>query len=169
MMQKKIEYVRPVTVVLALVIVFLGGIIVGERISSAIAEGHDAHHGGVLNVIGEEVGHAEIRIVGDVVELWFVGGGNDTHRAVPIKADKVKLMVEKELILDAAPLVLAGESADNCSHFTAQAHWLVAMEEFSAHGRVLFKGQEYELHIHYPHGYDPYHGHAHEHEHNHHE
>ena len=154
---------------LALAIILSGGMLLGYGTSQALGKGHDAHHGGVLNVIGDEVGHAEIRLTGDTAELWFVGGGNDTNRAVPVKADKLTLTVEKELVLDAAPLVLAGESAGDCSHFTAQARWLSAMEEFDAYGRVLFKGQEYELHIHYPHGYDPHHGHGHEHEHSNHE
>lgn len=157
------------TALLALAIVFAGGILVGRWASPAIAKGHEAHHGGVLNVIGEEVGHVEIRLTDDTVELWFVGGGNDTHRAVPIKANKVKLRVEKELVLDAAPLVLAGEAEDNCSRFAAQCDWLGAMKEFVAHGHIQFKGQDFDLLIRYPHGYDPHHGHGHEHEHEHHE
>ena len=28
---------------------------------------HEAHHGGTLNVIGEEAGHIEIRISGDIL------------------------------------------------------------------------------------------------------
>ena len=152
---------------LAFALVFACGILLGRWTPPALGKGHEAHHGGVLNVIGEETGHVEIRLAGDLVELWFVGGGNDTHRAVPIKADNVRLIVEKELILDAAPLVLAGESEGNCSHFTARADWLGALKEFSARGRVMFKGQELDLVIRYPHGYDPHHGHGHEREHHH--
>lgn len=161
MMSKKREYRRVFVIVLGFALVFAGGALVGKRTSPAIAGGHEAHHGGVLNVIGEEAGHAELRITGDVVELWFVGGGNDTHRAAPIKADRVKLTVEKELVLDAAPLALAGEGEGACSHFTAHCDWLGAMGEFVAHGQVRFKGQDFELVIHYPQGYDPHHGHGH--------
>jgi hypothetical protein len=153
------------SIFLGLTIAFVGGIFFGEWTSPAVAKGHEAHHGGVLNVIGDEVGHVEIRLTDELVELWFVGGGNDTDRAVPIKADKIRLTVEKELILNAAPLVLAGETEGNCSHFSAHCDWLGSMKEFVAQGHVMFKGQEFELSIRYPHGYDPHHGHGHEHEH----
>jgi hypothetical protein len=89
--------------------------------------------------------------------MWFVGGGSGTDRAVPIKAEKVTLTVEKELVLDAAPLALAGESVGECSHFTARAEWLRAMSEFDAHGHILFMGKEYDLKIRFPGGHDPYH------------
>ena len=158
---------RSFPMLLVIVLVFAGGILFEKWTSPALGKGHEAAHEGVLNVIGEEIGHAEIRLSGDLVEVWFVGGGNDTHRAVPIKADSIKLTVEKELVLNAAPLVLAGESKGNCSHFTARAGWLGAMEEFTAHGDITFKGREFELLIHYPHGYDPHHGGEHEHEHEH--
>ena len=163
MMSKKMLY----SLSLAFAFVFVGGIVCGTLISPAFGKGHEAAHGGVLNVIGEEVGHAEIRLTGDLVEVWFVGGGNDTDRAVPVKAHDIRLTVEKELLLEAAPLVLAGESEDNCSHFTTNCEWLGAMDEFEAHGHVLFKGQEMELIIHYPEGYDPHHGDAAGHEHHH--
>lgn len=152
---------------LAFLVVFVGGIFFDRWTSEAIAKGHEAYHGGVLNVIGDEAGHAEIRLSGDLVELWFVGGGNDTHRAVPIKSDMVRLTVEKELVLDATPLALAGESEGNCSHFSTRAGWLAEMNEFTAHGRVQFKGQEFDLLIRYPDGYDPHHGEGHEHSHEH--
>jgi hypothetical protein len=150
---------------LVFLIVFAGGMVCGKLVSSAPAGGHEAAHGGVLNVIGNEVGHAELRLTGDLVELWFVGGGNDTNRAVPIQADTVKLTVEKDLVLEAAPLVLAGEKKGTCSHYTARAEWLSAMGDFTAHGRVLFKGQEFDLFLRYPEGYHPHHGHGHAHQH----
>ena len=164
-MTKNIQFRRSISLLLAFALVFAGGVLFDRWSSPAIGKGHEAAHGGVLNVIGEEVGHAEIRLTDELVELWFVGGGNDTHRAVPVKADKIRLTVEKELILDAAPLVLAGESTGNCSHFAAKTGWLGAMKEFEAHGHILFKGQEFDLIIHYPHGHDPHHGHEHESEH----
>jgi len=144
---------------------FACGILAGGLISPATGhEGHDAAHGGVLNVIGKETGHAEIRLTDGLMELWFVGGGNDTHRAVPINAGKVELVVEKKLVLDAAPLILAGETEGNCSHFLARADWLREMKEFTARGHILFKGREFELLIRYPEGYDPFHGGGEEHD-----
>jgi hypothetical protein len=127
---------------------------------------HEAHHGGVLNVIGEERGHIEIRLVEDTMEAWFVGGGNDTNRSVPIKAAEVALTVtvpgrgEEQLVLKADPMRLAGEKAGRCSHFVAKADWLNGIKEFEATGKVEFKGVVYELVIKYPEGYDPMHGHG---------
>lgn len=146
---------------------FVFGASFDRWISPAAARGHEPAHGGVLNVIGEEVGHAEIRVTGDLVELWFVGGGNDTHRAVPIKADEIKLTVEKDLVLQADPLLLGGESVGRCSHFAARCDWLGAMGEFAAHGNIVFKGREFDLLIRYPQGYDPHHGRDNQHEHTH--
>lgn len=126
---------------------------------------HEAHHGGVLNVIGVEAGHIEIRLVKDTMEAWFVGGGNDTERSVPIKAEEVTLAVtvpgqdEQELVLKADPMKLAGEEVGKCSRFIAQADWLDGVEEFEAKGEIEFKGVNQALIIKYPHGYDPMHGH----------
>lgn len=169
MMSKKKQTRKSVFLFLAFLLAFASGVFVDEWISPAAGKGHEAAHQGVLNVIGEEVGHAEIRVTGAVIELWFVGGGNDTDRAVPIKADEIKLTIEKDLVLRADPLVLAGESQGSCSHFIAHCDWLSAMEEFAAHGHVLFKGQEFDLVIRYPQGYDPHHGPGHEREHKHYE
>jgi len=127
---------------------------------------HEVHHGGILNVIGEEAGHIEIRIRGDMMEAWFVGGGNDTNRSVPIKAEEVSLKVtlpdqgEKMLVLKADPMKLAGEKKGQCSRFMAKAEWLKGVEEFEAEGEVVFKGILQKLVIHYPEGYDPMHGHG---------
>lgn len=166
-MSAKKQLQMPFSFFLIITFVFTGGILLGRWASPVTAKGHEAAHGGVLNVIGEEVGHVEIRLTDDLVEVWFVGGGNDTDRAVPIKADSITLTIEKELVLNASPLVLAGESDDNCSHFTARAGWLGAMSEFTAHGDVRFKGREFGLLIRYPHGYDPHHGGENEHGHQH--
>jgi hypothetical protein len=125
---------------------------------------HEAHHGGVLNVIGEEAGHIEIRIEDDTLEAWFVGGGNDTDRAVPIKAEEISLTVdspgqeEKALILKADPMKLAGEELGHCSHYVARADWLRGIETFQAKGEVEFRGIPQEIVIDYPKGYDPMHG-----------
>lgn len=126
---------------------------------------HEAYHGGVLNVIGEEAGHIEIRLVEDTMDAWFVGGGNETNRSVPIKAEEVTLAVtipgqdEQELVLRANPMKLAGEELGECSRFIAQADWLDGVEEFEAKGEIEFKGVNQALIIKYPHGYDPMHGH----------
>ena len=152
---------RQVIPLLALSVAFAGGTLCGDAISHETGhKGHHASHGGVLNVIGREAGHVEIRLTDGLLELWFVGGGNDTHRAVPIGADKVELIVKKKLVLDAAPLLLAGETEGDCSHFVARADWLSGMKEFTAHGDITFKGHEYELLIRYPDGYDPFHSEA---------
>jgi hypothetical protein len=136
-------------------------------IESALAEerhGHRAHHGGVLNVIGPEAGHIEVRLLEDTLEAWFVGGGHDTHRSVPIKAVEIPLTVsvpgkaEKELALKADPMKLAGEKMGHCSHFLAKADWLRGAKKFEAWGEVEFKGIRHRLLIKYPEGYDPGHG-----------
>lgn len=136
-------------------------------IESALAEerhGHRAHHGGVLNVIGEEAGHIEIRLQADTLEAWFVGGGHDTHRSVPIKAAEIPLTVsvlpgkgEMELVLKAAPMKLAAEKIGHCSHFVAKADWLRDVMGFEARGEVEFKGIRQKLRIKYPEGYEPGH------------
>jgi hypothetical protein len=70
---------------------------------------HEAHHAGVLNAIGKERGHIEIRLEEDTLEAWFVGGGHDTHRSFPIKASEMPLKVslpeqrEKTSVLKADP------------------------------------------------------------------
>lgn len=117
---------------------------------------HEAHHGGVLNVIGEEAGHIEIRIEGDTLEAWFVGGGHDTDRSVPIEAEEISLKVsvpgkgEMALVLKASPMKLAGEKVGHCSHFVAKADWLRDVKGFEARGEVVFKGTRQRLVIKYP-------------------
>jgi hypothetical protein len=125
--------------------------------------GHKAHHGGVLNVIGKEFGHVEILVQGDRIEAWFVGGGHDTGRSVPIQAAEITLTVtipekgSKKLVLKADPMKLAGERTGHCSHFVAQADWLGEVKEFEAQGETVFKGVPQILVIKYPQGYDPIH------------
>ena len=125
---------------------------------------HEAHHGGVLNVISKcEIGHIEVRIEEDVLEAWFVGGGRDTHRSVPIQAEAVALAVtfpdggEKTLLLKADPMKLAGEKSGYCSRFSARAEWLNEVTEFEAQGEIVFKGIRRPLLIKYPEGYAPGH------------
>lgn len=148
------------------VVVFLGNPLTYSAATEEHHGHHEAHHGGVLNVIGEEAGHIEIRIEGDRLEAWFVGGGHDTNRSVPIKAEVIPLKVtvpgkgEMALVLKASPMRLAGEKVGHCSHFVAKADWLRDVREFEARGEVVFKGIRHELVIKYPEGHDPMHGHG---------
>jgi hypothetical protein len=136
--------------------VFLGNPLIYSAATEEHPGHHEAHHGGVLNVIGEEAGHIEIRIEGDTLETWFVGGGHDTNRSVPIKAEEIPLKVtvpgkgERVLVLKASPMRLAGEKEGNCSHFIAKADWLRDVKGFEARGEVVFKGTRHKLVIKYP-------------------
>jgi len=124
---------------------------------------HKAAHGGCLNAIGTcENGHAEVKIEGNVLMLWFVGGGSDTDKAVRIPDKEISLSVtldgEKEaktLVLKAKPNELAEEKEGDCSHFEGQADWLKDAKKFAATGKVTFKGKKQDLRIEYPAGYDP--------------
>ena len=110
-------------------------------------------------MIGKELGHAEIMIQEDRLEAWFVGGGEDTVRAVPIEAKAIPLTVSipgkggKRLVLKPDPLKLAGETVGRCSHFAVRASWLKEAKEFEARGEVVFKGTRQKLIIQYPNGY----------------
>jgi hypothetical protein len=129
------------------------------------AGGHKAAHDGCLNVIGEcETGHAEVKVEGDVLRLWFVGGGSDTGRAVRVPEKEIVLNVkidgQKEsgsLALKAKPNQLAEEKEGDCSCFEGRADWLKGVKGFEAEGRVTFKGKPETLKIDYPHGHDPGH------------
>jgi hypothetical protein len=98
------------------------------------------------------------------METWFVDGGNNTHRSVPIQAEEVSLIVtfpdgsENTLLLKADPMTLAGEKSGYCSHFSARADWLKEVKQFEARGEIVFKGIRRPLIIKYPEGYDPEHG-----------
>jgi hypothetical protein len=101
----------------------------------------------VLNAIGKcETGHAEVKVEGDLLRLWFVGGGNDTAKAVRVP--------DKEIVL---AVKIAGEKEGDCSCFEGRAEWLAGVKEFEASGTATFKGNKEELKIDYPHGYDPDH------------
>jgi hypothetical protein len=153
-------------ILLSMVSIYLISFLGNPFIKSALAEerhGHRAHHEGVLNVIGKELGHVEILLQGDTLEAWFVGGGEDTARSVPIAAAEIPLTVtfpgtkQKKLTLKADPMKLAGERMGHCSHFVAQADWLKDLKEFEARGEVILKGIRQKLVIQYPEGYDPGH------------
>jgi hypothetical protein len=141
---------------------------VGEIGIAEEHHGHKAHHGGILNVIGKELAHVEVRIQEDTLEAWFVGGGQDTGRSVQIKVAEISLTInipsrgQKNLVLNADPLKLAGEKIGYCSHFVARADWLKDVKEFEGKGSVVIKGVKEKLIIKYPTGYDPLHRQGHE-------
>lgn len=122
---------------------------------------HKAYHEGSLNAITQcEIGHFEIKVLDDKLEGWFVGGGSDTNRSVRVNADKINLSVfladgtNKELVLSASTLNLAGEKKSDCSHFEGSAAWLKDIKTFQAVGKIYFKDKWQPLIIQYPEGYD---------------
>jgi hypothetical protein len=127
------------------------------------APAHRAAHGGCLNALGTcENGHAEARLDGDTLDLWFVGGGTDTARAVRIPDKEIVLTLTftagqepRRLTLEARPNALADEGAGDCSHFAGKADWLQGATAFTARGQVTFRGRQQTLRIEYPKGYDP--------------
>jgi hypothetical protein len=123
---------------------------------------HEAHHGGCLNAIETcAVGHAEVKLEGDVLKVWFVGGENETDKAVRVSDKQITLTVkpeggqEKPLTLEAKPNALAEEKVGDCSYFEGKADWLAGVKKFTAGGKVNLKGQERPVKIEYPDGYDP--------------
>ena len=134
-----------------------------EKQKAERAGEHRAAHGGCLNALGTcENGHAEVRVEGDILKLWFVGGGSDTDKAVRIPDREFALTVTpkgsketKTLVLKAKPIEIAEETVGNCSHFEGQADWLNGIREFTATGNVTFKGRTQAIRVEYPAGYDP--------------
>ncbi|MFH2064310.1 MAG: hypothetical protein ABIK15_03795 [Pseudomonadota bacterium] len=131
---------------------------------------HKTHHGGCLNAVTMcEIAHIEVKVSGDVMKCWFVGGGHDTDKAVHIPEKQIILSVkfgnneQKKLILKAKPIELAEETIGHCSCFEGQADWLSSLKEFKAYGKATVKGKIRDIEIHYPEGYDPDHEHKHEH------
>ncbi|MGD0090989.1 MAG: hypothetical protein ABSE73_13810 [Planctomycetota bacterium] len=127
--------------------------------------GHEAAHGGCLNELCEcENGHAEVKVEGNLLRLWFVGGGNDTKKSVRVPDKELTLTVkgsngaaDKQVVLKAKPIELAEEKVGDCSCFEGQADWLKDVKEFVATGSVMFKGKKTAIRIEYPKGYDPDH------------
>ncbi len=139
-------------------------------VEQASAGGHEQHegehesaHGGCLNALGTcENGHTEVKVDGDVMKLWFVGGGSDTLKAVRVPDREITLDValagqteSRPVVLAAAPEPLAEETVGDCSHFEGRADWLAGAGSFKATGVVAFKGQQQKVVIEYPEGYDP--------------
>ena len=123
--------------------------------------GHEESvHGGCLNVIGDDLAHAEVRVEDGVFQCWFVEGGTETDKALRIAADTVELTLkfpdgsEKPLTLVAKPIELADEKSGYCSYYEAAADWLKTKKKFTATGEVHLKGGTWPLRIHYPGGHD---------------
>jgi hypothetical protein len=123
---------------------------------------HEAHHGGCLNAIETcAVGHAEVKLDGDVLKVWFVGGESQTDKAVRVSDKQILLTLTPEggqakaLTLDARPNELAEEKVGDCSYFEAKADWLAGVKKFTATGKVNHTGKERPIKIEYPDGYDP--------------
>jgi hypothetical protein len=130
--------------------------------SNEKSAGHEAHHGGCLNAIETcAVGHAEVKVEGDLLKCWFVGGENQTDKAVRVADKEIVLAMkltdgqEQSLTLQAKPIELAEEKVGACSYFEAKADWLKGIKEFEAIGKVTCQGKERPLKIEYPKGYDP--------------
>lgn len=135
---------------------------------------HEAHHDGCLNAVETcAVGHAEVKLEGNVLKVWFVGGESETDKAVRVSDQQIVLMVTPEggeettLTLNAKPNELAEETVGDCSYFEGNADWLAGVTEFEAIGKVHLKGKERPLKIVYPEGFDPDSGHEHDHTHAH--
>ncbi|MCE5324665.1 hypothetical protein LLG46_15325 [bacterium] len=122
---------------------------------------HAAAHGGSLNaIVACENGHAEVKLEGDTLQLWFVGGGTDTTKSVRVPDKSITIQVTtadgaKTLVLKPKPLDLAGEKIGDCSYFEGNAPWLGGLKTFSANGQITFRGKKMPLKIEYPNGYDP--------------
>ncbi len=122
---------------------------------------HKAMHGGSLNaIVACENGHAEVKVDGDRLQLWFVGGGTDTDKSVRVPDRSIRIQVRTDtraqtLVLNPKPLELAGETVGDCSCFESTAPWLKSLAAFTAEGQITFKGQKRPLRIEYPKGYDP--------------
>ena len=124
---------------------------------------HKAAHGGCLNALTAcENGHAEVKLEGDTLKVWFVGGGSDTEKAVRIPDKEVLLAITLDgaktnhtLVLKAKPSALAEEKEGDCSHFAGRADWLKDVHKFIATGTVTFKGRQQAIRIEFPAGFDP--------------
>jgi len=123
---------------------------------------HESHHGGCLNAIETcTVGHAEVKLDGDLMKVWFVGGESQTDKPVRLSDKQIVLSVtpaggqEKTLTLEPKPNELAEEKIGDCSFFQGKASWLTGVKTFTATGKVNHTGKERTIKIEYPQGYDP--------------
>jgi len=123
---------------------------------------HKAPHGGCLNALGScENGHAEVKLEGETLKLWFVGGGTDTEKAVRVPDKQIGIDITpsgsltKTIFLKAKPDELAEEKVGDCSHFEGSGKWLKGVWKFKAEGVTIFKGKTQKIIVEYPNGYDP--------------
>ncbi len=150
---------------LVIAVALLFGLTTAMTAMENVKEGvHKTIHHGCLNAIGScENGHAEVRIDGNTMKLWFVGGGTDTDKAVRVGDSEITLAVTLEgqkngtqkLVLVAKPDELAEEKVGDCSAFEGSAKWLKNAGKFVAVATIKFKGKIQTLRIEYPNGYDP--------------
>ena len=133
---------------------------------------HTAPHGGVLGCVERcGIGHAELKMDGEKVNLWFVGADKDTTSSVTIPDKEVTLTIKPKqgkpwtVVLKAAPIELADEKVGNCSHFEGQDKRFAGLASFEAESKVNFKGQLRSFEIDYPgETHKSEHEHDHEHE-----
>jgi len=138
--------------------IFISFVLCGVVIFSAVAgeHRHKAYHGGRLYEIGEcENGHLEVRLQHGLLEVWFVAGGHDTDRSIPIESHEIIFLTEidgvgyKKVKLRADPIVLAGEEIGRCSHFISDEPWLKDVTKFKAISDIFFKGIHHRLILEY--------------------
>lgn len=145
------------------IIAIIAIISVGTFLSAHEEHGHKTAHGGVLNAISTcENGHAEVKIDGDTLKLWFVGGGSNTLKSVRITDKEIVLTVlvkgektARKFVLNAKPNELAEEKVGDCSSFEGKAPWLKDIKNFTADAMINFKGKKQPLKIEFPEGFDP--------------
>jgi hypothetical protein len=132
----------------------------GSTASGQKAKHFAAHDGSLNAIVTCENGHAEVKLDGDKLQLWFVGGGVNTDKSVRVPDKSIRIQVTtdsgaKTLVLNPKPLDLAGEKVGDCSYFESTAPWLKGLAKFTADGQVTFSGKKMPLKIEYPKGYDP--------------
>jgi len=123
---------------------------------------HVPSHGGTFNVVGScETGHAEAKVEGSTLKVWFTGSCCELKKPVRLKDREIKLSVEipgettpRELVLKEKPLTLSGEKEGDSSCFEANAAWLAGVKKFTASTKLKFQGTDIDLKIVWPEGND---------------
>ena len=123
---------------------------------------HPPAHGGSFNVVGScETGHAEAKVEGGTLKVWFTGSCCELKKPARLKDSEIRLAVEipgegkaRELVLKAKPLTLAGEKDGDSSYFEGKADWLASAKKFTASTKLKFQGSEIDFKIIWPEGND---------------